>query len=137
MDASNNSQSATPLNDGVPNILKYLFDIDPAVSMNASDREALPKVGMDITSTPGTTYLTLTFGQSQAATGLSVTVQTSSDLQNWTNPSLTTGVPANMTQYREQLTGEKDPKGDPYLEIEVPVPVNVSREFIRLSVPTQ
>jgi uncharacterized repeat protein (TIGR03803 family) len=58
--------SGTPANttfqgDGTPLILKYLTDINPTVSMSAADRAALPVVGKDTTSNPGTTYLTLTY----------------------------------------------------------------------------
>lgn len=131
--------SATPFNDGVPNLFKYIFGIDPTSPMNAANRAALPQVGWDDTSTADTTYLTLTFGQSQAATTVPMNIQISSDLQNWLIPGRSPGLPTDATHYYEYPTEKKDPNGDPYMEIEVLVPPNVSKEFIRLNlnVPTQ
>ena len=34
--------TATPENDGVPNLLKYVYDIDPAEAMTANDYAAMP-----------------------------------------------------------------------------------------------
>jgi hypothetical protein len=116
--------NATPENDGIPNLLKYLFDIDPANPMSAADRAALPVVGLDTTSTPGTEYLTLTYRESASATGITVNVQTSSDLQTWTTVS-----PPDLSQQ----VGTDLTTGDPIME--VGVTANGSTEqFIRLNV---
>lgn len=48
--------TATPENDGLSNLLKYLYDIDPGRPMVASDLAALPSVDIDTTATPGTQY---------------------------------------------------------------------------------
>ena len=121
--------SGDSLADGVPNLLKYLYDINPTKVMTASDRAALPVSG--VTSIGGVPYLTLTYGQSKTATGITLNVQTSADLKTLTARTLTTGTPTS-TQYVEVPTGTTDPNGDPYMEIEVPASGSV--EFIRLNV---
>jgi uncharacterized delta-60 repeat protein len=81
--------TATPQNDGVPNLLKYLCDIDPSRPMTAADTAALPGTG---TTTVGATqYLTLTYRQNSLLTGVAVNLQTSSDLKTWqtVTPSFT------------------------------------------------
>jgi hypothetical protein len=116
--------NATPENDGIPNLLKYLFDIDPANPMSATDHAVLPVVGLDTTTTPETQYLTLTYRESASATGLTINVQTSSDLQTWTTVS-----PPDLSQQ----VGTDSTTGDPIME--VGVTVNGSTEqFIRLNV---
>ncbi len=137
MQGLSTSPTAAPFSDGVPNLLKYAFGINPTAPMTAADRAGLPQIGLDDTSTPGATYLTLTFGQSQTITGLPIDVQVSTDLQTWSTLASGVGLPADSTHYYEQPTGKNDPNGDPYMKIEVIVPANVAREFIRLSVPTQ
>ncbi len=117
--------SAIPQKDGVPNLLKYLFDIDPSVPMTAADHTALPVLGLDTTTTPGTTYLTLTYRENTEASGMTINVQTSSDLQAWPNvgPDLTRNV------------GIDPVTGDPLMEVEVKV-TSPTRQFIRLNVVT-
>jgi kumamolisin len=112
--------SATPENDGVPNVLKYVFDIDPTRPMTSADRAALPTLGLDTTSNPGTDYLTLTYREFQEldASATVVTAQTSSDLQTWQNvASRQVGTNSN---------------GDPVMEAEVTV--TGARQFLRLHV---
>lgn len=75
--------SATPQNDGLSNLLKYIFNINPARPMSSDDRAALPTMAIDTTTTPGTTYLTLNFRQYSLITGTSIRVQTSTDLLTW------------------------------------------------------
>lgn len=117
--------SAAPENDGVPNLLKYFYDIDPTAPMSATDRAALPTLGSDAITNPGTEYLTLAYRENQFMTGITVTAQTSTDLKTWytdTNPSdqpLPTGTYDNNT-------------GDPYMQVQVPV--TGTMQFIRLNV---
>ena len=108
------------------NLLKFLLDINPATPMSASDRAALPTVGVDTTSTPGRTYLTLQYRQSPAASGVSVGVQTSTDLQTW--QTVTSAVP--------QPTGVDAGTGDPIMEVKVDV-TDQPVSFIRLQVTNQ
>jgi hypothetical protein len=97
--------------------------------MTAQDMKALPVFGT--TTSSGTTYLTLTYGQYAHTTGITVYVETSPDLINWSPLQLTTNQP-NDNEYTEAPTGVTDPNGDPYMKIEVPM--SGSREFIRLKV---
>ncbi|MGA3171889.1 MAG: RICIN domain-containing protein [Chthoniobacteraceae bacterium] len=116
--------TATPENDGIPNLLKYLFDIDPARSMKAADLASLPVVGLDTTTTPGTEYLTLTYRESQSTTGLTIYPQTSYDLQNWTTVN-----PPNV--FRQ--VGADPATGDPIMETGV-ITSGSAYQFIRLQV---
>jgi subtilisin family serine protease/sugar lactone lactonase YvrE len=116
--------TATPRNDGVPNLLKYVFNINPNQSMSASDRAGLPVVGTDTTAQPGTQFLTLTYRQNPALTGTttSVKVETSTDLQNWSPP---------QTPTLSRQLGVAN--GDPVMEIGMPTNGN-STMFIRMHV---
>ena len=116
------SASATPRGDGVANLLKYFYDIDPATPMTQGDRAGLPTLGFDDTSTPGTTYMVLDYRQYEYAAGISVNVQTSADLQSWTTVS-----PPDIAK---QVGSDQ---GDPIME--VGVKWNGGRsQFIRLSI---
>ena len=115
--------TATPENDGVPNFLKYLFDIDPGRPMSATDLAALPALGM--TSLGGTEYLTLSFRQYTLETGLNISVLTSSDLQTWqpvSDPTFT-------------KIGTDATTGDSIMQVQVPM--TGSKQFLRLNVTTQ
>lgn len=113
--------TAMPQNDGMANLLKYLFDINPAVPMTASDRAALPQGGMSTIG--GTSYLTLTYRQNALAPDLTVQVQTSSDLQTWqtVTPDFTTTL------------GSDPATGDPIIQVAVKAS-GATQEFIRLNV---
>ncbi len=113
--------SDTPENDGVPNLLKYLYDINPTASMSVADRAALPS--MSLTSVDGIDYLTLTYRQFMFETGLTIQVQTSTDLQTWTTVS-----PPELSQQ----IGTDSVTGDPIMQ--VGVIANGGRQFIRLNV---
>ena len=114
--------TATPFNDGATNLIKYLCDINPTTQMSASDRASLPTVGSDTTTTPGSTYLTITNRQFALQTGLTINVQTSTDLQNWTT----------VTPDFTKQTGTDSGTGDPIMQNEVKV--IGSKLFIRLYV---
>jgi uncharacterized repeat protein (TIGR03803 family) len=112
--------TATPQHDGVPNLLKYVFDINPSVPMSTSDRAALPAFKIP----SGTSNLTLAYRQNQAMTGITVNVQTSPDLITWTtvqNPTIT-------------QTGTDPNTGDPLMLAQIPA--TGTREFIRLNITT-
>ena len=98
---------ATPQNDGIPNVLKYLCDINPVSPMSASDRAALPVLGL--LSVKDTQYLTLTYRQNPNLTGLTISVQTSPDLQTWTT----------VTPDSTQTISIDLATGDPMVEVEV------------------
>jgi autotransporter-associated beta strand protein len=121
--------TATPLNDGIPNLLKYLDDIDPTAPMSTADRAALPAVGT--TTITGTPYLTLTFREYALETGITVNVQTSPDLQTWTTLTLTTTTPTPTTYTLQQVDTDST-TGDPIMQVQVPI--TGTKQFIRLNV---
>jgi GxGYxYP putative glycoside hydrolase C-terminal domain/GxGYxY sequence motif in domain of unknown function N-terminal len=115
--------SVIPQNDGVPNLLKYAFDINPLGTMSATDFAALPVGSLDTTTTPGTTFLALTYRQSAAATGIVIHVQTSPDLKTWTT----------VTPDITKTLGADPITGDPMIKVEVNTK-GATSEFIRLQV---
>ena len=123
--ASVSALTATPQNDGIANLLKYLYDINPSVPIGGASQAALPVGGRDTTTTPGTTYLTLTYRKYALATGITINVETSPDLQpgNWTT----------VTPDITQQIGTDPLTLDPIMEVEVNTN-GADREFIRMSV---
>jgi len=111
--------AATPFNDGVPNLLKYVFDINPSVPMTGAALARLPVEGSATIS--GTQYLTLTYHQHNALVGVNVNVETSPDMVNWTTASNPTFV----------QTGT-DSSGDPIIQVRVAA--TTTQQFIRLNV---
>ena len=120
-DATVSGPNATPQHDGIPNLLKFVFDIDPAVPMLNSDKAALPTVGTATIS--GTLYLTLTYRQKPQAIGITVNVQTSTDLLSWKT------VTPDFTQTVDTDSATKDP----IVEVEVKA-TSSAKDFIRLNV---
>jgi lysophospholipase L1-like esterase len=119
---ANGAETAMPMNDGVSNLLKYLFDINPAAPMSASDLAALPSMGM--TTLSGSSYLTLSYRQNPSETGLTVNVQISPDLHTWQT------VTPNFTLN----TGTDPATGDPLIQVQVLLAPGTSQEFLRLNV---
>lgn len=114
--------TATPFNDGIPNLLKYLFNISRSAPMTALDRAALPTLG---TATVGSTqYLTLTYRQYALETGTTINVQTSTDLQTWQMVD-----PPDLSRQ----VGTDAITGDPIMEVGVLL-TGSSKQFIRLNV---
>jgi hypothetical protein len=113
--------AATPRNDGISNLSKYLFNINPSVTMSSTDRAALPAVGR--TTIAGVPYLTLTYRKNATASGINVSVQTSLDLQTWQTvvPDIT------------QDLGPDPVTGDSILRVHVKAN-GESKKFIRLNV---
>ena len=115
--------TATPLNDGVPSLLKYFYDINPARPMTPADLAAMPTVGTDTTSNPGTQYLTLTYRKYASAIGVTVNVQTSPDLKTWTTVD-----PPDLSQQ----VGTDPNTGDPIMEVGVKAN-GAGPQFVRLN----
>jgi hypothetical protein len=113
------SATDTPQNDGVPTMLKYLYNINPTHPMTAADRAALPAVG---SITKGGSAFILTYRRYALATGIVAAVQTSPDLITWTT----------LTNPCVVQTGADPNTGDPMMR--VTIPVTGSQEFVRLSV---
>ena len=105
--------------DGLPNLFKYVFDINPTTTMTASDRMALPVVGAAMIE--GGETITLTFRENPSET-LAINVETSTDLQTW-SPA------ANVTMPQ---TGTDSATGDPIMQVRVPA--TRATQFVRLSV---
>ncbi len=68
---------ASPAGDGIGNLLKYAFNLDPKVS----GAGGLPVAGTTVRS--GVTYLTLTHRLNRQASDMSVRYQNSADLTSW------------------------------------------------------
>jgi len=120
--------TATPESDGVPNLLKYLYDINPTTPISATDRAALPTVGTTAT------YLTLTYRQYDLETGITVNVQTSPDLQTWTTVAVATMPNPVILEAGVSIvqTGNDSTTGDPIIQARIPL--TGTRQFIRLNV---
>jgi len=111
--------SATPMNDGITNLMKYLCNINPSIPMTATARASLPAVG---TANNGT-VLTLTYHQNPAATGVVASLETSPDLVTW-----------NQVLSPDYTQTSVDPNtGDTIVTVGVNTN-NASKEFIRLNV---
>jgi hypothetical protein len=121
----NSGPTVTPQNDGVSNLLKYLYNINPSVPMSAADRAALPALGL--TTVVGNQYLTLTYRQNAGESGITVNLQTSTDLQNWTTVS------PSDPDYFTQNHGTDQITGDPIVELGVKT-AGATKKFIRLNV---
>lgn len=116
----NAAATATPQNDGVNNLIKYLCNVNPTVPMSATDKAAVPIAGT-ITS-GGTQYFTLTYRKNSGATGITVNLQASTDMVTWTTvtPDFSQRLPADAIT------------GDPYIQTGVSITGNM--KFIRLNV---
>lgn len=111
--------AATPFNDGIPTLLKFVCDINPSVPMTGANRVNLPILGT--TTISGTQYVTLTYHQRNELVGVNVNVETSPDLQTWTTVSNPTFV----------QTGT-DAAGDPIEQVRVAA--TGTGQFLRLNV---
>ena len=120
--AAVSSASATPMHDGIPNLLKYFVGIDPTKPVTPADRSALPTLGYDTTTTAGTSYLTMTYRENELASGMAVNVQTSTDMVTWQT------VTPNFTRN----LGTDSTTGDPIVEVEVKTG-STKQQFIRLN----
>lgn len=120
-DPNFSGSAATPQKDGVPNLLKYVYNIDPSRGMTATDRAALPV--MDIITSGGIRYLTLTYRQNSSMTGVTVSVQKSTDLKTWS-----TVTPPDFTLQ----IGLDSNTHDPIMQLGVLVKDD-TKQFIRLN----
>jgi sugar lactone lactonase YvrE len=104
--------------DGMPNLLKYAFDINP-LSSGTSGRPAL-----SFYSSSGRNYMALTYRRNILATDLIYDVQVNSTLNpaSWT----TVTVP-------EQIIGQDQTTGDLYIQRSIDI-TGMPEEFMRLNV---
>ena len=119
-DVNTSGPNATPQHDGIPNLLKFLFDIDPVVPLGTTDKVALPQVAL--TTVANVSYLTLTYRQNPTVSGITVNVQSSPDLLTWTT----------VTPDLSRIVGTDSPTGDPIMQ--VGVKAVGAKLFIRLHV---
>ena len=113
--------TGTPKNDTVPNLFKYISDINPLQTMTAGDQAALPKVGVDKTTNPNQPYLSIYYRRSATLSGTAVNLQSSTDLVNWTS----------ITPDVDQQAGTDPNSGDPIIELGVKA-ATTGKQFIRL-----
>jgi hypothetical protein len=111
--------SASPQNDGISNLLKYLYNINPARPMTSNDCSALPTSGFQMIG--GTRYLTLNYRRNATLNAILVSVQSSSDLRNWTTISNPTVV----------QVGTDATTNDPIMQVQVAATGAV--KFLRLT----
>jgi len=112
--------------DGVANLAKYVYDIDPSQPMAGADYAVLPEKG----KTSG--YLTLTYRQNAELTGVTVNAQTSPDLQTWTTVAIMSSFAVLEPGVNILKTGNDPITGDPIMQVQVPV--TGAKQFLRLNV---
>jgi uncharacterized repeat protein (TIGR03803 family) len=119
MSASTSGEPATPAWDGIPNLLKYAFNLNPL----ASGISAVPMGS--VMSIGGTNYLTLTYTQDIFAGDIAYIPEVSGDLIKWNSgPGYT--APVSVT-----------PNGDGVTETVIvrdATPMGAAPRFIRLRV---
>lgn len=96
-DPTASSDTASPAGDGIPNLLKYAFNLNPW----ASGVSALPCGSM--MAIGGTNHLTLTYIQDLYATDITYTPEVSSDLHTW-NSGLGYTAPVSVTNNADGVT---------------------------------
>jgi hypothetical protein len=80
---------AIPLNDGVPNLLKYAFGLNPLLpAQNHLPTTAIQNIG-------GINYLTLAFRRKTSASDLLYTPQSGPTLGTWTGTPVQVGTPTD------------------------------------------
>lgn len=115
--------AAIPFNDGIPNLLKYLFNINPLFPISATDRNALPAAGTEIVG--GARQLTWTFRTNAAAADVRF------ELQAITNFQVGTWQP--LTPDGIQILSREPVTGDQTIRIKVNAS-DATRKFLRLKV---
>ncbi len=115
--------------DGVPMALKYLFDVrNPSQPMSVADHAAMPAVGVDESSVPGTPYVALTYRQNAGMTGMTVSLESSDDMVNWS--------PVTGNALLQKQSGTDAATGDPMMEMGAPMDGS-RHQFLRLKVTLQ
>jgi len=113
--------TATPENDAEMNLLKYACDVKPTETLSTADKAALPSTALVTVS--GTQYLATSFRENHYATDLTVTLETSTDLKNWS--------PVTGGNLLSQTVGTDQVTGDPIMEMGVAT-TGGAKQFIRL-----
>ncbi len=111
---------ATPAGDGIPNLLKFAFRLNPLTPSSGSD--ALPRG--TLLSEAGRDYLSLTYRKNNSGTGLSYNV--------WVSDNLADGSWFRMAVPEETL-GADPQTGDPIIRRKIDI-TGAPRKFIRLEI---
>lgn len=117
------SPAAIPFHDGVPNLLKYFFNINPLFPMSDADRSALPVAGTETTA--GTRYLTWTFRTNAAAPDARLEVHVRTDLH--------TGTWQTVTPESTQILAREPVTGDQTIRLKINAS-DATTKFLRLNV---
>jgi hypothetical protein len=126
--------TANPSGDGISNLMKYAFGLDPTISQVSS----LPQPQVQNFTVAGVTspYLTITFNRQLGTGNLTYTVESTGDLtQGWTTICTATGIPPSGTATGPGLVSELS-HGDVHtLTVRDIVPAtSVGRRFLRVRV---
>ena len=113
-DPTISGETANPAHDGVSNLLKYAFNLNPLVP----NRSGLPVVGTIMSG--GSQYLTTTYTTRPLAGDLTYSVQASTDLVNWT--AITTPAAATTTPVTVQDTTPLSAGVRRFLRVVITVP---------------
>ena len=110
-DPTISGETANPVHDGVSNLLKYAFKLNPLVP----NRSGLPVVGTIMSG--GSQYLTTTYTTRPLAGDLTYSVQASTDLVNWT--AITTPAAATISPVTVQDPTALSPGTCRFLRVQV------------------
>ncbi len=118
-DSAISSDTATPAGDGIPNLLKYAFNLNPLANcVNAMPVESVMTAG-------GTNYLTLTYTQDIFASDVTYMPEVSVDMQNWSSGALYFS-PVSVTPNADGVTET--------VIVQDLAPMGASPQFLRLMV---
>jgi hypothetical protein len=96
-DPTISGNTAVPMGDGIPNLLKYALNLNPMIN----GQSGLP-VGSMMTIS-GSDYLTLTYNQVILATDITYIPEVSGDMQSW-NSGILYVVPVSITNNPDGVT---------------------------------
>ncbi|MEO5715476.1 MAG: SGNH/GDSL hydrolase family protein [Luteolibacter sp.] len=120
------SPAADPNSDGINNLLAYALDLPPTGSVPTGN---LPHGEID-SITPDGPWMTFTYRENSAAADLGYSIQTSSDLAEWTTLTIN-----GSTAISEVVNADPDGDGSCVLRrVRVLAPVSDPPRFLRLRV---
>lgn len=127
----NSNDTAIPGNDGVPNLMKYAFNMttNNYADLNVFNRQivtAMGTSGLPLIQVDGTGHLTVTFVERIASTnpGITYTPQVSDDLVSWSTPAslqLTGTTPIDSTWQRVTYTDTAAPTARHYMRVQIAI----------------
>ncbi|QTN31255.1 hypothetical protein HZ994_02550 [Akkermansiaceae bacterium] len=102
LDPNTAGEQQDPDGDGMSNLLEYLLGSNP----KATDSAALPKAGLIYNGNIRTAELK--YGVSREAQGVALLIETSTNLQDWTPATTTTGFTGRSTSFSEEFSSKID-----------------------------